>query len=83
MQQLEMQEETKTTTNLQQIRNLVDKLEAQVPRGTDYSNTMVEIKKVIENEQKIINKLKQPSAKLKHYESICNSIVGILANVSV
>ena len=58
MQQLEMQEETKTTTNLQQIRNLVDKLEAQVPRGTDYSNTMVEIKKVIENEQKIINKIK-------------------------
>ena len=77
-----MLNETVTTTNLQQIRILVDELESHEPKGTDYSNTLSAIKKVIDDEQKIINNLKQPTAKLKHYEAICTSIVGILSKVA-
>ena len=44
-----MLNETATTTNLQQIRNLVDQLESHEPKGTDYSNTLSAIKKVIDD----------------------------------
>ena len=71
------------STNLQQIRKLVDVLEAKHPNDVGYTNTLSDIQRVIDDEQEIINGLKQPKAKIRHYESICTTIVGILSKVSL
>ena len=71
------------STNLQQIRKLVDVLEANHFSDQRYTDTLSDIQQVIDNEQEIINGLKQPKAKIRHYESICTSIIGILSKVSI
>jgi hypothetical protein len=71
------------STNLQQIRKLVDVLEANHSSDDGYTNTLSDIQRVIDNEQEIISNLKQPKAKIRHYESICATIIGILSKVSI
>jgi hypothetical protein len=73
----------KELTNLQQIRKLVDVLEANPQSGTKYTGTLNDIQTVIDDELKIIDGLKQSKAKIRHYESICTAIVGILSKVAI
>jgi hypothetical protein len=75
----EVQEETKTTTsNLDKIRELVNHLEQQEFPGENYSGTLTDIKKVIEEEQKVIRNLKRADSKIKHYETMCSAIMALV-----
>ena len=70
--------EIKELSNLQQLKDLVDTLEGQDKISKEYSETLSQIQTLIKEEKKIINKLKRPDAKLKHYESICSGILAII-----
>lgn len=75
-----MQKETKITTNLEKLRSLVDYLENQEFPGSKYSDALQNIKQVIEDEQKVISNLKRADVKIKHYETICSSIMALITS---
>lgn len=77
MKQSETQDEI-GTSNLEKLRVLVDHLETQEFPGAGYSGTLSEIKKVIEDEQKVIKNLTRADSKIKHYETICSTIMALV-----
>ena len=71
-------EEVFTSSNLQKLKKLVDKLENHDKEDKEYDDILKKIQTLITSERKIISKLVRPDAKLKHYESICLGILSII-----
>lgn len=69
-------------SNLDKLKRLVDELETK-EEGEGYQHTLKEIEGVIKYENKIIKSLKKPENKLKHYESVCATILSLLATVKL
>lgn len=78
MKQSEVTKKTTQKTNLEQLRDLVEVLETQQRPSDSYDTTLELIQSVINEEQKVINKLKRNDSKIKHYELICSSIMTII-----
>ena len=63
-----------SSDNIKKLHDLIDQLD-------DIKNhsTLNEIEKIIKEERKIIDKSKQPTTKIKHYETICSSIMTLIS----
>ena len=72
-----------TSQNLLQLKNLVEELDKQDHLSDEYHETIKEIKSVINDEENIINKLKEDGSKLRHYQNICKNILSIIATTNI
>ena len=70
---------SKDTTNLEKLRDLVDVLETQNQTEPPYTQTISQIEQVVKAEIKIIKNLKRNDTKIKHYETICNSVLALIS----
>lgn len=68
--------------NLEKLRRLVDELEGGEEMSDLSDSTLSDIENVIKSERSIIEKLKKPDSKLRHYELICNSILTLIATTN-
>lgn len=66
------------STNLDRLRDLVEQLEKHEIYGVEYNDTVKEIERIIKEERKVICNLKRSDTKIKHYESICESILTLI-----
>lgn len=64
--------------NLVRLRELVGVLETQEDTF-GYEKTLKEVEGIIKEELKIINNLKKTDSKLRHYETICTSILSVIS----
>ena len=70
-------------SNLERLRVLVDTLESQKNDSKEYTYILNEIEDIIKEERKIIGKLKKSDSKIKHYESICASILSVISATKI
>lgn len=70
-------------SNLERLRVLVDTLESQKNDSKEYTCILNEIEDIIKEERKIISKLKKSDSKIKHYESICASILSVISATKI
>lgn len=69
--------------NLERLRVLVDTLESQKDDTKEYTCILNEIEGIIKEERKIIGKLKKSDTKIKHYETICASILSVISSTKI
>jgi len=69
--------------NLERLRVLVDILESQKDDTKEYTCILNEIEDIIKEERKIISKLKKSDTKIKHYETICASILSVISSTKI
>ena len=69
--------------NLERLRVLVDILESQKDDTKEYTCILNEIEDIIKEERKIIGKLKKSDTKIKHYETICASILSVISATKI
>lgn len=69
--------------NLERLRVLVDTLESQKDDTKEYTCILNEIEGIIKEERKIIGKLKKSDTKIKHYETICASILSVISATKI
>lgn len=69
--------------NLERLRVLVDTLESQKDDTKEYTCILNEIEGIIKEERKIISKLKKSDTKIKHYETICASILSVISATKI
>ena len=69
--------------NLERLRILVDTLESQKDDTKEYTCILNEIEGIIKEERKIISKLKKSDTKIKHYETICASILSVISATKI
>jgi hypothetical protein len=70
---------TENNDNLIKLRALVEELDTQETDTNEYNEILNEIESIIKEERKIISRLKKPDTKLKHYETICASILSVIS----
>ena len=64
--------------NLMKLRELVKTLETEVDDAV-YDETLKKIESIIKEERSVIGGLKKDASKLRHYESICASILSVIS----
>ena len=69
--------------NLERLRVLVDILESQKDDTKEYTCILNEIEDIIKEERKIISKLKKSDTKIKHYATICASILSVISATKI
>jgi hypothetical protein len=63
-----------SSDNIKRLRELVDELDQDKNH-----KTLNKIETIIKEERVIINKLKRSDVKIKHYETICSSIMALIS----
>ncbi len=73
----------RNSNNLKELRVLVNELERseKTPTKEQYQ-TLVDIKSIINNEQRVISDLDKDS-KVKRYENVCNTILSLISAVNL
>lgn len=69
--------------NLVQLRKLVNEMDADIHASSSYQDVLKNVQHVINNEMKTINAIKRKDIKLERYETICKSILSIIASANV
>lgn len=69
--------------NIDKLRLLVEELEVVDMDSSGYKDKLNDIKSLVNEEIKLISKLKRPDNKLKHYESICTGILSIISEINL
>lgn len=64
--------------NLTRLRKLVSVLDEQDIISDYYGDTLKQIQNIIEDEKCIINDIKDNETKIKHYETVCKSILNLI-----
>ena len=65
--------------NLEKLRILVNTLESQKIDSKEYTIILNNIEGIINEEREIISKLKKSDVKIKHYETICSTILSVIS----
>lgn len=69
--------------NIMQLKRLIDDLDKQDELSDEYHNTLKEIRSIINSEECVINNLKNPNTKIKHYQNVCKNILSIISTTNI